>query len=120
MPSTAATIRNHWDKGSNNLVDYFTKHHSPAHHKAVRPIYLYDKQQQLSREGCIKILQHRANIGKKLRLNKSVKTVVASAHTRTNRPADSKSVTSKKDCYSNYRTRRMRTLLEAINRGQIV
>ena len=29
-----------WDKGSNNLADYFTKHHLPAHHMSMRPLYL--------------------------------------------------------------------------------
>ena len=29
-----------WDKGSNNLADYFTKHHPPAHHMSMRPLYL--------------------------------------------------------------------------------
>ncbi len=31
----------HWKKGSKNLVDYFTKHHAPAHHKQMHPIYLH-------------------------------------------------------------------------------
>ena len=30
----------YWDRGSENLADYFTKHHSAAHHKRMRPIYL--------------------------------------------------------------------------------
>ena len=29
-----------WDKGKNNKADYFTKHHSPAHHKATRLQYV--------------------------------------------------------------------------------
>jgi hypothetical protein len=29
-----------WKQGSQNLGDYFTKHFSPAHHKAMRPAYL--------------------------------------------------------------------------------
>ena len=29
-----------WDKGSNNLADYFTKHHPPAHNMRMRPLYL--------------------------------------------------------------------------------
>ena len=28
----------YWDNGKNNFADYFTKHHSSSHHKAVRPI----------------------------------------------------------------------------------
>jgi hypothetical protein len=30
----------YWVKGSENLGDYFTKHHSPAHHKRMRSTYL--------------------------------------------------------------------------------
>ena len=30
-----------WRKGSDNRGDYFTKHHSPAHHRLMRPKYLY-------------------------------------------------------------------------------
>jgi hypothetical protein len=31
----------YWAPGAVNLSDYYTKHHSPAHHKRVHPIYLY-------------------------------------------------------------------------------
>jgi len=30
-----------WRKGSLNLADYFTKHHSPKHHQLMRPRYLH-------------------------------------------------------------------------------
>lgn len=30
----------HWRKGSDNLADYFTKHHSAAHHRLMRSRYL--------------------------------------------------------------------------------
>ena len=62
----------YWGKGATNLADYFTKHYSQAHHKAVRPIYLLDEQQRLSAEGCAKVLQDRATSGKRMRLNKSL------------------------------------------------
>ena len=29
-----------WDKGANNKADYFTKHHAPGHHQAVRSQYI--------------------------------------------------------------------------------
>ena len=29
-----------WDEGINNLADYFTKLHPPAHHMGMRPLYL--------------------------------------------------------------------------------
>ena len=29
-----------WDKGIRNMADYFTKHHSPAHHKLKRHDYI--------------------------------------------------------------------------------
>ena len=30
-----------WKPGVSNLRYYFTKHHSPEHHKVMRPIYLH-------------------------------------------------------------------------------
>jgi hypothetical protein len=32
----------HWCAGKDNLADYFTKHHSPAHHKLMRSRYLLE------------------------------------------------------------------------------
>ena len=32
----------HWRLGSDNLADYFTKHHSPAHHRLMRSRYLLE------------------------------------------------------------------------------
>jgi hypothetical protein len=31
----------YWSKGSLNRGDYFTKHHPPSHHRAIRSTYLY-------------------------------------------------------------------------------
>ena len=33
-------IKIFWDKGSNNDAEYFTKHHSLAHHRQTRPRYI--------------------------------------------------------------------------------
>jgi hypothetical protein len=33
-------FRIYWRPGKNNLADYFTKHHSPAHHISVRTQFL--------------------------------------------------------------------------------
>ena len=30
-----------WDRGTNNKVDYFTKHLPPKYHKQIRPTYLH-------------------------------------------------------------------------------
>jgi hypothetical protein len=30
-----------WDKGINNLADYFTKHHPPKYHRFMRPRYIH-------------------------------------------------------------------------------
>jgi hypothetical protein len=35
----------YWDKGSNNHADYFTKHHPPLHHLAMRPHYVLNAHQ---------------------------------------------------------------------------
>jgi hypothetical protein len=31
-----------WEKGSLNQADYFTKHHPPSHHQAIRSAYLHE------------------------------------------------------------------------------
>ena len=54
-----AALFMNWDNGKNNFADYFTKDHSPSHHKAVRPIYLFDQNNELDMRGCIKILNNR-------------------------------------------------------------
>jgi hypothetical protein len=33
-------FRIYWAPGAKNIADYFTKHHSPAHHRYMRPIIL--------------------------------------------------------------------------------
>ena len=33
-------INVYWDKGQNNIADYFIEHHAPSHHKRMRSIYL--------------------------------------------------------------------------------
>jgi hypothetical protein len=37
--------------GYRNLVDYFTKHHSPAHHKRMHEIYIHASEQPMNRKG---------------------------------------------------------------------
>jgi hypothetical protein len=32
-----------WAPGDTNMGDYLTRHHSPAHHKLMKPYYLHDK-----------------------------------------------------------------------------
>jgi hypothetical protein len=32
----------HWSQGSDNLTDYFTKHHSPSHHRLMGSRYLLE------------------------------------------------------------------------------
>ena len=32
----------HWRKGSENMADYYTKHHSPSHHRKKRSQYLLE------------------------------------------------------------------------------
>jgi hypothetical protein len=40
----------YWRPGATNMGDYFTKHHSPAHHLAMRPLYLYTEASSTARE----------------------------------------------------------------------
>jgi hypothetical protein len=52
-----------WAPGDTNMGDCFTKHHSPAHHKRMRPYYLHDKHSPMIRHdarlailrGCVDI-----------------------------------------------------------------
>jgi hypothetical protein len=41
----------YWGQGYQNLADYFTKHHSPAHHKRMREIYIHADKQPKNRKG---------------------------------------------------------------------
>ena len=36
-------IKVFWDKGKNNLADYYTKHHTASYHRKIRPQYIRDK-----------------------------------------------------------------------------
>jgi hypothetical protein len=38
-----------WVPGDTNMGDYFTKHHSPAHHTGMIPYYLHDKHSPMIR-----------------------------------------------------------------------
>ena len=47
-----------WESGKNNLADYFTKHHPPTYHKAMRPIQTFiEGLSPESLQGCIKIMR---------------------------------------------------------------
>ena len=37
----------YWDRGTNNIADYYTKHHATVDHCAKRPRYIKDKIQHL-------------------------------------------------------------------------
>lgn len=39
----------YWKPGAANLADYYTKHFSPNHHTAVRPIYLKEPTSDIVR-----------------------------------------------------------------------
>jgi hypothetical protein len=41
----------YWGPGYQNLADYFTKHHSRAHHKRMRNIYIHADEQPVNRKG---------------------------------------------------------------------
>jgi hypothetical protein len=41
----------YWGPGYQNLAEYFTKHHSPAHHKRMREIYIHAIEQPINRKG---------------------------------------------------------------------
>lgn len=39
-PPRKEQLHIYWEKGSTNEADYFTKHHSPAHHRLIRQRYI--------------------------------------------------------------------------------
>jgi hypothetical protein len=41
----------YWGPGFQNLADYFTKHHSPAHHKRIRDVYIHADELSINRKG---------------------------------------------------------------------
>jgi hypothetical protein len=41
----------YWGPGFQNLADYFTKHHSPAHHKRIRNVYIQPDKRPINRKG---------------------------------------------------------------------
>ena len=46
-----------WALGKDNLANYYTKYHSPATHRRLRPIYTYIKRKSPSTlQGCVEIL----------------------------------------------------------------
>ena len=48
-----------WAPGKDNLADYYTKYHSPATYKRLRPIYTYIEGKSLTTlQGCGEILTH--------------------------------------------------------------
>jgi hypothetical protein len=40
----------YWGPGYQHLADYFTRHHSPAHHKRMREIYIHADEQPINRK----------------------------------------------------------------------
>jgi hypothetical protein len=41
----------YWGPGFQNLADYFTKHHSPAHQKRIQNIYIHADEQPINWKG---------------------------------------------------------------------
>jgi hypothetical protein len=41
----------YWGPGYQNFADYFTKHHSPAHHTRLRERYIHASEQPINRKG---------------------------------------------------------------------
>jgi hypothetical protein len=41
----------YWGLGFQKFADYFTKHHSPAHHKRIRDVYIHAGKRPINRKG---------------------------------------------------------------------
>jgi hypothetical protein len=51
----------YWEPGGENLADYFTKHHSPTHHKEMRRQYVHNKLVPMIRSNAA-ALKHTARV----------------------------------------------------------
>ena len=69
----------YWKPGCENDADYFTKHHTAAHHQRMRPLYLH--QSNHARTHCKGVLIPKAN------------AIGLIAPVRTERPRHGKTVT---------------------------
>jgi hypothetical protein len=57
-------FKNYWGPGFQNVADYFTKHHSLAHHKIIRNVYIHADErpknlkgiQDFALRGCVSTL----------------------------------------------------------------
>ena len=47
----------YWAPGDENWADYFTKHHSPTHHKKIRSVYLKELNSPSDLQGCIDLIK---------------------------------------------------------------
>jgi hypothetical protein len=50
----------YWRPGKQNLADYFSKHHPPGYHQAIRPIYLHPKPTSQHVQGCVPVSRPRS------------------------------------------------------------
>ena len=57
----------HWAPGDENWADYFTKHHSPAHHKLVRPVFQKEQTSPIDLQGCVELIKGHQPAGKRSR-----------------------------------------------------
>ena len=57
----------YWAPGDENWADYYTKHHSPTHHKRVRPIYLKEKSSPRDMQGCLDLIRGHQPAGARAR-----------------------------------------------------
>ena len=57
----------YWAPGDENFADYFTKHHSPAHHTLVRPIYQKEESSTSDLQGCVERLKGHQPAGSRSR-----------------------------------------------------
>jgi hypothetical protein len=49
----------YWGPGYQNVAEYFTKHHSPAHHKRMREIYIHADERPVNQ----KVMRYSASRG---------------------------------------------------------
>ena len=57
----------HWAPGDENWADHFTKHHSPTHHKRVRPVCQHELSSPRDMQGCLDLIKGHQPAGTRAR-----------------------------------------------------
>jgi hypothetical protein len=82
----------YWQPGLTNLADYFSKHHSPAHHRKMRSHYLFEQSPTNDiatshlQQGCVDPTPGKDNVSPEVQLPTAKRQVTSVPHTTNHSP----------------------------------